>query len=275
MSTAGDSKSSASSPEPRSIRASLDARTAAGGKCLVPYLTAGLGPWERMIEAVSLSGADAIEIGVPFSDPVMDGPVIQEASQLALDAGMTPPAALDAIARIDSAVPLAVMTYYNLVFRHGVDRFADDLARAGIQGAILPDLPIEECGDWARAAAAHGIENVLLAAPTSGDSRLARIVAGSEGFVYAVGLLGVTGVRDSLAGSAVEIARRLKAITDKPVLVGVGVGTPEQAVEACSVADGVVVGSRVVAEVLASRSVEAVADLVGTFREAMDRGSYN
>jgi tryptophan synthase alpha chain len=256
------------------IRQSLDARVGGGGKCLVPYLTAGLPNWERCIEAVSVAGADAIEIGIPFSDPVMDGPVIQEASQLALDDGMTPVLAIDSIGRLDSAVPLAVMTYYNLVFRHGEERFAADLVAAGISGTILPDLPIEESDSWAGAARFAGVENILLAAPTSGDDRLERITSASEGFVYAVGLLGVTGVRDALAGSALEIARRLKQVTDKPVLVGVGVGSPEQAVEACSVADGVVVGSRVVAEMMATGSAEAVADLVGQFRSALEVGAF-
>lgn len=257
-----------------SLRAALDARLGAGGKCLVPYLTAGLGQWDRITEAVAHAGADAIELGIPFSDPVMDGPVIQDASQRALDAGMTPPAALGAIARLDVGVPLVVMTYYNLVFHHGDRRFAAEAAEAGVRGAILPDLPLEESGPWCDAADAVDVATVMLAAPTASDGRLERIAARTRGFCYAVGLLGVTGVRDQLASSATEIAARVKDHYDGPVLIGVGISNPEQAVEACRVADGVVVGSRVVAEMLETDSPDRVSAVVGSFREALDRGSF-
>lgn len=257
------------------IAAALNNRLEAGGKCLVPYLTAGFGAWESAVEATSVSGADAIELGIPFSDPVMDGPIIQEASELALRAGATPPALLDAAAGLDVAVPLAVMTYYNILFRAGDDRFAAHLAQSQISGAIVPDLPLEECTPWCEAADRAGVETIMLGAPTGSDERLARVCERARGFVYAVGLLGVTGERDQLAASATEIAARLKALTDKPVLIGVGVGSPEQAVEACRVADGVVVGSRIVREMIETGSPEAVGDLVGRFRDALDAGSFD
>ena len=257
---------------PLSIGAALSARIATGGKCLVPYITAGLGQWQRVAEAVAGAGADAMEIGIPFSDPVMDGPVIQEASDKALHSGMTPPLALNEISRMDMGIPLAVMTYYNLVFRHGDARFAADLVASGVSGVILPDLPLEEVGPWKTAADPLGVETILLAAPTADDARLSRICEASQGFCYAVGLLGVTGVRDELAGSALTIAKRLKNLTDKPVLIGVGIGSPEQAAQACEVADGVVVGSRIVSEMLATDSPEAVADLVMSFRAALENG---
>ena len=169
-------------------------------------------------------------------------------------------------------VPLAVMTYVNLVYRFGYERFARTMVSSGVSAAILPDVPLEESGEWCAAADAAGVETVMLAAPTASDERLERIVARSRGFVYAVGLMGVTGERAELAGSAAVIASRLKAVTDLPVLVGVGISTPAQAVEVCEVADGVVVGSAVVRKVLEDGSAEAVADLVGTFRDALDAG---
>jgi tryptophan synthase alpha chain len=254
------------------LQAGLEARIASGGKCLVPYLTGGLPGWEHMLAAVAQSGADGIEVGIPFSDPVMDGPIIQESSELALRAGATPPGVLDELARLDLGVPLAVMTYVNLVYRFGYERFAHSLVRSGVTAAILPDLPLEESGEWCAAADGAGVQTVMLAAPTAPDERLERVTARSSGFVYAVGLLGITGERDELASSAKVIARRVKDVTDLPVLVGVGISNPAQAVEVCEVADGVVVGSAIVRRVLETGSPESVADLVGTFRDALDRG---
>ena len=174
-----------------------------GRKLLVPYLTGGLGDdWCDTVRAVAAAGADAIEIGIPFSDPVMDGPTIQLASDRALKAGTTPQTVLHALRTIDAGVPLTVMTYANVAYHMGWERFAKELAEAGVAGAILPDIPLEETGPWCEAADAAGVETILLAAPTAPDERLPRICARSRGFVYAVGLLGVTGVRDELAASA-------------------------------------------------------------------------
>ena len=162
------------------------------------------------MRAAAAAGADGIEIGIPFSDPVMDGPVIQQASQAALEAGATPPAILDAAAKLDVGIPLAVMTYYNLVHHDGHRRFAGRLVAAGIDACILPDLPLEESGPWCDAADDAGVETVMLAAPTAPDDRLPRVAARSRGFVYAVGLLGVTGERAALAATATALAARLK-----------------------------------------------------------------
>ena len=140
----------------------------------------------------------------------MDGPVIQEASDRALAAGATPPASIDSLRTADVGVPLAVMTYANLVYRHGFERFSADLAASGVAAAILPDLPLEEAGPWCEAADAAGIETVMLAAPTASDERLVRVVERARGFVYAVGLLGVTGERESLAASAKVIGPTVK-----------------------------------------------------------------
>jgi tryptophan synthase alpha chain len=243
----------------------------AGRKLLVPYVTGGLEGWEDVVAAVAAAGADAIEIGIPFSDPVIDGPTIQLASQRALASGATPPDIISAIGRhVDIDVPLVVMTYYNIVFRSGHERFASALAEAGIAGTIVPDLPLEEAGPWIEAADGLGVETVLLAAPTASEERLRRIADRSRGFVYAVGQLGVTGERASIGATATVIAARLKAVTDRPVLVGVGVSTPEQAAEVSRVADGVVVGSALVRRLLDGAGPEGAASFVAELRQAID-----
>ena len=157
------------------LEAALRAGRDAGRKLLVPYITGGLPGWTDLLDPLAEAGADAIEVGIPFSDPVMDGPVIQESSERALRAGATPQSIVAELAEREAAAPLAVMTYYNLVFRWGHQRCADALARAGVAAAILPDLPLDEVGHWARAADQAGIETVLLAAPTTPDERLSRI----------------------------------------------------------------------------------------------------
>jgi tryptophan synthase alpha chain len=253
------------------LEAALRSARAAGRKLLVPYVTGGLGTdWTEVIEAVAAAGADAIEVGIPFSDPIMDGPVIQEASMRALRAGATPPGIVGALARIDVAVPLAVMTYANLVVRAGYERFAAWLAEAGVAGAIVPDLPLGEAEPWLEVALAAGVETVMLAAPTTPDARLGLICEAARGFVYGVGLMGVTGERDDLAASAAVMARRLKAVTDKPVLIGVGVSNPTQAVQVCEEADGVIVGSALIRRLLEGGGPEAAGAFVAELRHALD-----
>jgi len=245
------------------------AKREAGRKLLVPYITGGLAGWQDALRAAVAAGADAVEIGIPFSDPVMDGPIIQQASQAALDAGATPVSVLHEARSLDVSVPLAVMLYYNTVHHAGHERFAAQLREAGIVAAIVPDLPLEEAGPWCAAADAAGIETVMLAAPTAPDERLPRIAARARGFVYSVGLLGVTGERATLADTATALAARLKAVTAVPVLVGVGVSNAEQAVAACRVADGVVMGASVVRRLLES-GPDAVGEYVGDVRRALD-----
>jgi tryptophan synthase alpha chain len=251
------------------LDATLRLHRDAGRKLLVPYVTGGLSGWEHAVRAAAAAGADAVEIGIPFSDPVMDGPVIQEASECALRAGATPPSILDGIRDLDAGIPVAVMCYYNTVLRAGHERFARMLADAGVTGAIVPDLPLEEAAPWCAAADDAGVATVMLAAPTAPDARLPRIAARARGFVYAVGVLGVTGEREALADTAVALARRVKAVTDLPVLVGVGVSNAAQAREACAVADGVVQGASVVRRLMES-GPEAVGAYMAEVRGALD-----
>ena len=245
------------------------AKRAAGRKLLVPYITGGYPGWQDAVRACAAAGADAIEIGIPFSDPVMDGPLNQQASQAALEGGATPVSILHEARSLDVSIPLAVMLYYNTVHHAGHERFAAQLRDAGILAAIVPDLPLEESGPWCAAADAAGIETVMLAAPTAPDDRLPRIAARARGFLYSVGLLGVTGERNALADTAAALAKRLKAVTDVPVLIGVGVSNAAQAKEAVQVADGVVMGASVVRRLIEG-GADAVGEYVADVRRAID-----
>jgi len=253
------------------LEAILREKRARGRKLLVPYATGGLGgAWLDVVRAMAAAGADAIEIGIPFSDPVMDGRTIQEASQRALDLGATPASIAADLASLDVDVPTVVMTYYNPVQHHGHERFAAMLAASGVDGAIVPDLPLDELDGWGAAADAAGIETVLLAAPTTSDARLRAICERARGFVYGVALVGVTGERAELATTAVGMGRRLKAVTDRPVLLGVGISNVGQAAEAAAAADGVIVASALVRRWLDGAGPDEVGRMVGELRDGLD-----
>jgi tryptophan synthase alpha chain len=253
------------------IETSFRAHRSAGRKLLVPFFTGGMtDDWKDCVRAAAASGADAIEIGIPFSDPIMDGPVIQEASTLALARGTTPLTVLADCAQLDVGVPLVIMTSYNIAFRAGHQRYARLLTEHGIAGTILPDLAIEESEDWLLIGSNAGVETILLAAPTSPDDRLKRIADLSQGWVYGVGSLGVTGERATLADTAERIAARLKAVTDRPVLVGVGVSNAEQAAEVVRTADGAIVGASVVRRVLEGGGPAAVETYIASLRDGLD-----
>ena len=241
-----------------------------GRKLLVPYITGGLGPWTDVIRAVADAGADAVEIGIPFSDPVMDGPTIQLASERSLAAGTTPETIFTGLRGVDAGVPIVAMTYYNLAFHMGDERFAGEMAEAGFSGIILPDVPMEEQGPWRAAAEPAGIETVLLAGPITPDDRLARVCEQSRGYIYGVNLMGVTGERQSLGEQVGRLASRLKASTDKPVLMGFGVSTPRQAREVASVSDGVIVGTALVRRILDGGGAEEAHKFIASLRAALD-----
>ena len=252
------------------LEAHLRARRDGGAKLVVPYVTGGLPGWTDVLMALSDAGADAIEIGIPFSDPVMDGPTIQEASQRALEAGATPGSIMEELRGVEAGVPLVAMTYANLPHKAGWERFATDLARAGITGAVVPDIPLEESPPWEAAATAAGVATVLLAAPNSPDDRLTRICQRSRGFVYGVTVMGVTGARADLAATASVLGDRLKAATDLPVLMGFGISAPEQALELSKHADGVIIASALMRRFLDGDKPADIAELVAQVRAALD-----
>ena len=256
----------------RDLEAALRARRDAGVPALVAYVTGGApGTDAELLRAIAGAGADAIEVGIPFSDPVMDGPVVQEASRLALERGITPTDVLATIAEADLGVPVAVMTYFNPVFRRGLERFLAGATEAGVGGVIVPDLPVDEADGWVELCAAASVAPVFLAAPGSSSERLRAIAASARGFVYCVSTFGVTGERAALASTAERLVAELRPLTDLPLLVGVGIATPEQASAACAFADGVVVGSAIVRRLLEADTDGAV-DLVTSFRTALPVG---
>lgn len=251
------------------LEAALRSRRAGGGRAFVPYVTGGLaGVDAGLLRALESTGADAVEVGIPFSDPVMDGGVIQEASRLALEAGTRPAHVLATIREAALSVPVAVMTYYNPIFRQGEAAFLAAAAEAGVAGVIVPDLPVEEAETWVASSTEASIAPVFLAAPGSGPGRLRAIAGHARGFVYCVATYGVTGERAGLASTAEELVGALRPLTDLPLLVGVGIGTPEQAAQASRFADGVIVGSALVRRLLAGDPDGAVA-LAAAFRQAL------
>jgi tryptophan synthase alpha chain len=253
------------------LESTLVAHRDAGRKLLVPYVTGGMDDqWLLTVEALAGAGADAIEVGIPFSDPMIDGPTIQEASLRALQRGTTPDGILADLSRVDVGVPLVAMTYYNIVSRAGHARIAGMMAQSGVTGAIVPDLPLEELGPWSEAADRAGVATVLLVAPSTPPARIGAICERSRGFVYAVGRMGTTGEQPRLADSARQAAGRIGGLTGLPVCVGIGVSTPEQAADVCQVADGVVVGSALVRRLLEGAGPQGAAEFVASLRHALD-----
>jgi tryptophan synthase alpha chain len=221
-------------------------------KALVAFVTAGDPSLEELpviLGALVAGGADLIEVGLPFSDPIADGPVIQAASQRALDRGVTPRAVLAALASCKEllrGVPVILMGYYNPILRWGPDQFAKDAKAAGVSGVIVCDLIPEEADAWTEACCTHGLSSIFLAAPTSTDARLDAVCAASTGFVYAVSRTGVTGAGSELPMDIADLVQRIKLRTTTPVCVGFGISLPAHVARVCAVADGAVVGSYLV-----------------------------
>ncbi|AUG76637.1 tryptophan synthase subunit alpha [Kitasatospora sp. MMS16-BH015] len=258
----------------------LAAAKAEDRAALIGYLPAGFPSVDGGIAAVKAlveGGCDVVEIGLPHSDPVLDGPVIQTADDIALRAGVKIKDVIRTVAEVASAHPAAavlVMTYWNPVERYGVERFAAELAAAGGVGCILPDLPVEEAGPWRAAAAEHGLDTVFVVAPSSKDPRLAEVTAAGSGFVYAAAVMGVTGTRAAVGSMAEDLVARTRATTDLPVCVGLGVSTATQAAEVAGFADGVIVGSAFVQRILDADGNEeaalaAVRDLAADLAEGV------
>lgn len=213
---------------------------------LIGYLPAGYPDKPTSLQAFAAlveGGVDAIEVGFPYSDPVMDGPVIEAAAAQALAAGTTAADVMETVFAVSAKVPTVVMSYWNPIERYGVDRFAQDLAKAGGVGVITPDLTIEEATEWLAASQTHLIDPIFVVAPSSSDERLKRVVHACSGFVYAASTMGVTGTRTSVSAAAPQLVSRVRDVSGLPVSVGLGVSTREQAASVAAYADGVIVGS--------------------------------
>jgi tryptophan synthase alpha chain len=250
------------------------ARASGRRAALMPYLMGGFPtvPASQQIGlAYARAGADLVELGIPFSDPLADGPVIHAAATAALDAGATLPAVLEVARAIAPHIPVVVMCYANLILARGRERFLDGLLQARAAGLIVPDLPLEESDEVRAECDGRGLALVPLIAPTTPDERLARIGAAARGFLYAVSVTGTTGERTAIGEGLREIIARARAHTEVPVAVGFGIGTPEQAaIAAAAGADGVIVGSRLVrAAGEGSDPAAEVSELVGSFAAAL------
>lgn len=261
-----------------SVRPVFEAARAEGRAALVGYLPAGFPDVEGSIEAMRTmveAGCDLIEVGLPYSDPVMDGPTIQEAAQIALEGGVRTRDVLRTVEAVAATGAKAVvMTYWNPVERYGVERFAADLASAGGSGLITPDLVPDEADEWVAAADAHDLDKIFLVAPSSTDARLAMTTAACRGFVYATAVMGVTGTRTSTSELAEPLVARTRKVTDLPIGVGLGVSTGAQAAEVAGYADGVIVGSAFVRRLLDAgddrrAGLDSLADLTRELAEGV------
>jgi tryptophan synthase alpha chain len=261
------------------VSAAFGKAAAEGRAALIGYLPAGFPDKDTAIRAalaMAEAGADVIEVGLPYSDPLMDGPVIADAVQRSLKGGTRVKDVLDMVEAISNAGTAAlVMTYWNPVDHYGVDAFARDLSSAGGAGLITPDLTPEEAGGWPEAADKYGLDRVFLVAPSSPAERIAAITRLCRGFVYAASLMGITGTRDSVSGSAAALVRRTREHTALPVAVGLGVSTPQQAAEVAGFADGVIVGSAFVRRLTAAATpddaIAATRELAAALAEGVRR----
>ncbi|MEO6713116.1 MAG: tryptophan synthase subunit alpha [Mycobacteriales bacterium] len=258
------------------IAAAFDAARADNRAALIGYLPAGFPSVEgaiAAIEAMIRGGVDIVELGLPYSDPLIDGPVIQSAVDQALRTGTTTADVLETVRRIAAGgTATLVMTYWNPIERYGVARFADDVAAAGGSGVIAPDLTPEEAGDWLSAGSAAGLDTVFLAAPSSTEARLRLVAEAAGGFIYAASTMGVTGERAAVSSRAAELVARLRAVTDKRVAVGLGVSSGAQAAEIAQFADGVIVGSAFVRCLLDAATPDAGIRAVEAFARELAEG---
>ncbi|WP_326695069.1 MULTISPECIES: tryptophan synthase subunit alpha [unclassified Streptomyces] len=262
------------------LSAVLAGAKAEGRAALIAYLPAGFPTVDggiAAVKAVVAGGADIVEVGLPHSDPVLDGPVIQTADDIALKGGVKIADVMRTVREAYEATgaPILVMTYWNPIDRYGVERFTTELAEAGGAGCILPDLPVQESALWREHATKRGLATVFVVAPSSKDERLATITAAGSGFVYAASLMGVTGTRTSVGEQAQELVERTRATSELPVCVGLGVSNAEQAAEVAGFADGVIVGSAFVKRMLDAEDeaagLEGVRELAGELAKGVRR----
>lgn len=245
-----------------------------GHKALIPYITVGYPDIEATLKAVPLlaeSGADIIELGIPFSDPLADGATIQEASYQALQNGVTPEVCFDAVrkARQITAVPLVFMTYYNLIYNYGLDKFCHACVDSGVDGLIIPDLLPEEGIPLECAAQEQGIDLIYLLSPTSTEERIRKVAERSRGFIYLVSVAGVTGARNNLPLDIKTFVDRVRKVTEQPLCVGFGVSTAEQAQQIAAAADGVIVGSKLIQLMKADPTLNSLKSFIQGLRKAI------
>jgi tryptophan synthase alpha chain len=237
---------------------------------LLPYLTAGIPDFDSSVAifaAMSDAGADGFEVGIPYADPLMDGPVIMAAGEYALGHGVTVDVAFDVVSAVAGRTgkPVIAMTYVNPVLRHGVDAFFAKAADSGAAAVIIADLPADEAGPFKQAAADVGVGLVLFAAPTTDDERLDRVLASDPAFVYGIAEVGVTGERTEASSNTAALAARIRSRSDVPLVFGVGISTPDHVAKASEVADGVIVGTAIVRRVVDSATGEEAAETLGAF----------
>lgn len=261
------------------IEQRLEHLAGTGQTAFVPFLMAGDPDFswsEDLVDLLDQAGADIIEYGVPFSDPVGDGPVIQEAAQRALSRGATLAGVLESVRRIRQRceVPLMLFSYLNPILAYGIDRFASDAAAAGVDGVLCVDMPPDETSDYKRALDAAGLCTIFLAAPTTTDDRLRVIGQQSTGFVYYISRLGVTGERTALEQDLAAATARVKRLVDKPVCVGFGISTAEQAAAVAGMADGVVIGSALVRLIHEQVRCTGGLERIRVWAEAMSRAIH-
>jgi tryptophan synthase alpha chain len=251
----------------------------AGRKALVAYLTAGDPSMEmtkEIIPALALAGADILEVGVPFSDPTADGPVIQAASQRALSSGATLEKILGMIAcvRMKTDIPIILFGYYNPIYRFGVEKFSERASAAGVDGILVVDLPPEEARELRKHTDGAGLDFISLVAPTTGDNRISRIVGNAAGFVYYISITGVTGTARPEPSAIRKDVLRIKARTNLPVAVGFGISTPQQAAQIAPLADGIVIGSALVKLIEENGDSKNLPDILASYihniRETID-----
>ncbi len=242
---------------------------------LIAYITVGYPSIEATSKVVPLlasSGCDIVELGIPFSDPLADGTTIQKASFCALQNGVTPALCLEVAKQLSQVVdiPLVFMTYFNPVFNYGLEKFCGACAKSGVDGLIIPDLPPEEGSELEAITRRHGIDLIYLLAPTSTKERIVLVAEKSRGFIYLVSVTGITGVRDRLPVDLAAFVARVKEVTTQPLCVGFGISTPEQAVRVARIADGVIVGSRIIQLMEAEDNFTSVGNFIRELRQALD-----
>ncbi len=254
----------------KSLETKLRAVRDSGRKALVPYFMAGLTPdWTQHVEAAVHAGADAVEIGIPFSDPIMDGVVIQEAALTSLARGTNLDSICADLAKISVDVPLITMTYFNIFHHYGLERSIGKLTESGIEGAIVPDLSLEESGPWSEISDSYNLANIFLVAPSTSPERAKLLAQASEGFCYAAARMSVTG-KASDEGGAEKVVAGIRAGSDIPTYVGIGISTPEQAKTASLLGDGVIVGSALVQLLNEGAGPDKVEKFITSFRRSID-----